>query len=652
MLRWSATGLGALAGVALAMAWWGLWVTSAAQPDDVAFSVIGLITVALGVVVAWRAVSNPVGLLLVVIGALHLLLVARTAWYWFAYYRPDLLPQPNSFVLALNSNLGATVFLAVACLLIVFPDGRVPSPGWRWPIVGAALTTVLLMVGGSLSPTTAPAPYQHVAPWIAQPTPAQQAFTVGSVALFAATLVTMVVLAVVRVRAARGLQRLQLRWALLGTATFLFYPLVCGVEVILTGAPQNGSLLLAYLGMTLLPVGIAVGMLRHDLFDVDRAMASVVTWAIVATTMTAVFALLITVAGALLGSVSPWIAAASTAVCALVLAPLHRWLSKRIGRRLYPLRRAALDAIETLERRVNTGKGIPEELEPTLRAAVRDPGLHIGYLDPDSEPRAYAMAGLPTATPIAAGEERIGVLFAPSLTAGLRREIAAACVMLVSMARLRQGLRRSITEIEASRGRIVAAEDAARRRFEHDLHDGAQQRLVSLGMTLRLAQRRLPSGQIDVADVLDEAVAELGTAIAELRRLAHGIRPSVLDDGLVAALNSLARVVPVEVTFEVDANLDALPISDPVAATAYYVAAEALTNAVKHAGAELISLRAGRTDRVVRLVVSDDGGGGANPSGAGLRGLDDRVAAVGGRLVLASDAGRGTTVAVELPCGS
>ena len=120
----------------------------------------------------------------------------------------------------------------------------------------------------------------------------------------------------------------------------------------------------------------------------------------------------------------------------------------------------------------------------------------------------------------------------------------------------------------------------------------------------------------------------------------------------MAALNSLARVVPVEVTFEVDANLDALPISDPVAATAYYVAAEALTNAVKHAGAELISLRAGRTDRVVRLVVSDDGGGGANPSGAGLRGLDDRVAAVWGRLVLASDAGRGTTVAVELPCGS
>src|SRR5204862_4813206 len=142
-----------------------------------------------------------------------------------------------------------------------------------------------------------------------------------------------------------------------------------------------------------------------------------------------------------------------------------------------------------------------------------------------------------------------------------------------------------------------------RRRLERDLHDGAQQRLVSLGMTLRLAQRHLDDGTVDVDGLLDQGVAELGTAVAELRQIAHGLRPSSLDDGLPAALAALVRTVPVLV--EMDICPDRLP--DDVATTAYYVVSEAVTNAVKHAEAKCISLGVARSDGQVLVRGSDDG---------------------------------------------
>jgi signal transduction histidine kinase len=205
-------------------------------------------------------------------------------------------------------------------------------------------------------------------------------------------------------------------------------------------------------------------------------------------------------------------------------------------------------------------------------------------------------------------------------------------------------------EVEASRARLVQVGDRERCRLERDLHDGAQQRLVSLGIALRLAQRHLADGTVDVHGLLDQGVAELATAIAELRQIAHDLRPSSLDDGLSAAPGALTQGLPIPVDLDVQAA-DQLP--DDLATTAFFLACEALTNAVKHAGAALIAVRVVRSDGQVQVRVSDDGSGVAVPRpGCGLAGLDDRVAAIGGSLSMHSSVGQGTVVEAVLPCES
>jgi signal transduction histidine kinase len=202
-------------------------------------------------------------------------------------------------------------------------------------------------------------------------------------------------------------------------------------------------------------------------------------------------------------------------------------------------------------------------------------------------------------------------------------------------------------ELTASRARIVAAADQARRRIERDLHDGAQQRLVSLGLQLRAAQAALPPG---LGAQLDRAVAEAAGALGELRETARGIHPAILaDGGLRPALKTLARRCPIPVDLYVRAD-ERLP--EPVEVSAYYLVAEALTNAAKHARASAVTVtaEADTTDAVLRVTVRDDGGGGADVTrGTGLAGLKDRVEALGGRIFLDSPPGAGTTLRAELP---
>jgi signal transduction histidine kinase len=201
-------------------------------------------------------------------------------------------------------------------------------------------------------------------------------------------------------------------------------------------------------------------------------------------------------------------------------------------------------------------------------------------------------------------------------------------------------------QLAASRSRLVAAGDAARRRIERDLHDGAQQRLVSLALNLRLIQSHLEASS-DAAAELEAARIQLDEALQELRELARGIHPSVLTErGLGPALASLAKRSPVPVDLEVDGT-DALPLG--IQTTAYFVAAEALTNAAKHARCERATVRVLADDELATIEVRDDGIGGTNPAqGSGLRGLADRVSAIGGELEVESPAGGGTTVRARI----
>ena len=203
-------------------------------------------------------------------------------------------------------------------------------------------------------------------------------------------------------------------------------------------------------------------------------------------------------------------------------------------------------------------------------------------------------------------------------------------------------------ELEASRQRIVAAGDAARRKLERNLHDGAQQRLVSLSLSLRLAQNQVAKSPVRAEELLEASREELMQALEELRELARGIHPAVLTDrGLEAALEALAgrAALPVEIDCIPDVELP-----PPVEAAAYYVVSEALANITKYAGASAVKVSIGQVDGYALVEVVDDGVGGADPTrGSGLSGLSDRVASLNGKLVIESPPGAGTRIRAEIP---
>jgi signal transduction histidine kinase len=209
-------------------------------------------------------------------------------------------------------------------------------------------------------------------------------------------------------------------------------------------------------------------------------------------------------------------------------------------------------------------------------------------------------------------------------------------------------LRARVAAVQTSRTRIIEAADAERRRIERDLHDGAQQRLVALSLSLGLARSKLPEDPVAAENLIEEAHAEAGRALTELRELARGIHPAVLTDhGLEAAFGALASRSPVPVEVE-DVPEERLPPA--VESTAYFVVSEALANVAKYAEASRATVRVLRGARTVLVEVADDGVGGANPAeGTGLHGLADRVEALDGRLVVTSPPGAGTTVRAELP---
>jgi signal transduction histidine kinase len=209
-------------------------------------------------------------------------------------------------------------------------------------------------------------------------------------------------------------------------------------------------------------------------------------------------------------------------------------------------------------------------------------------------------------------------------------------------------LEQSREELAASRARIVAAGDQARRRIERDLHDGTQQRLVSLVLDLRTAEAAVAPSQPELRGQLGRVADGLTGALDELRELSRGIHPAILSEGgLVPALRSLARrsAVPVELELDVPGRLP-----EPVEVAAYYVVSEALANAAKHAQASVAQVEAKAGDGHLALSVRDDGVGGAAPGGgSGLVGLADRVEALGGTITVTSPAGRGTTLHIDLP---
>jgi len=293
-----------------------------------------------------------------------------------------------------------------------------------------------------------------------------------------------------------------------------------------------------------------------------------------------------------------------------------------------------------------------------LARALGDPTLDVAYRLDDG--RYVDAAGRPIELPQRAdravtvvsigGEEIAALVHDPALLdePALVESVRATAALVLENERLAAEVRSQLAEVRASRGRIVAAADAERRRIERNLHDGAQQRLVTLSVALGLEASRADR---TAADVLSRAQDEVEQAIGELRELARGIHPTLLrDDGLTAAVEALARRAPLPVTVESSAR-DRLP--DLVELAAYFVVSEALTNIVKHASATHASVALEREPTTLRVTVTDDGVGGARITPeSGLAGLRDRLEALDATLSIESEATRGTSVCALFPCAS
>jgi signal transduction histidine kinase len=303
----------------------------------------------------------------------------------------------------------------------------------------------------------------------------------------------------------------------------------------------------------------------------------------------------------------------------------------------------------------------PARMRDALAHALGDPALTVAYwsadaddfIGPDGSPIAVPADGSGRAvtvlerngTPLATIVHDAALLDDPGLVAS----VASALRLAVENDRLHAEVATQLDEVRASRARVVAAGDAERKRLERDLHDGAQQRLVSLTLALRLARTKLGAdGDPDVALSLDQASGEAKAALAELRELARGIHPQILTEaGLEAALQSLADRSPLDVSLESGTRER---FSAAVEGAAYFVVSEALANVAKYADASHALIRTDLRDDGLTIEIADDGVGGADPAGgSGLRGLADRLAAVDGTLEITSPTGGGTRLLVRIP---
>lgn len=609
--------------------------------------------VALGALLLRRR-QAVVGALLVTMGLLPIVLVSGDSTTPGGPARHGL----DLFLAVGTASAWVWFYAPPALLAACFPDGRIGRRWWFLP-AGWVVFLVLFDVAIALDPASYGAGAGEIPgePPVAAPSLLVDLLGVVALALLLGLLVGSVLRVVVRYRRGTSLVRRQIKWFALSAllvplvlvatwAAYLFTDVADVVVVI--------GLLLVYVSV---PVSVGIAILRHDLYDVDRLVSRTVSYTLLSAGLIVLFATVSLTIGMVAGSGSDLAVATATLVCAATFWAGRRRLQTLVDARFDRGRRDAIARIAQFVDAVRDGRAEPEDIESALRLALHDPALSVAYrLASDERTPWRDSSGAPTDRPegqtleVTVGGRLLGCIAydAAAERPMLLRDTLREAHLPLELAHSRLELRHALAETQASRTRLVEAIDTERRRIERDLHDGAQQRLVGIGMSLQLAQQRADPAD-PLQDVLSRAVHDLQGAVVELRRLAGGVRPSGLEEGLPAAIRRLVRGSPVPVEVTVTSE----PLPDAVSMTAYYVTAEALANALKHARPHVVVIDITRQNGDLRVLVSDDGRGGAELGvGTGLAGLRDRVAATGGGLVVDSNQGEGTRVEARLPCGS
>ena len=553
--------------------------------DAYVFPLAVLMSSAVGVVLATRRDENPIGWLLLANG---LILASSGIAENYAAYAVLEHPGTAGGALAatVNDSIWPLLFAPLAAIAFVFPDGRLPSPRWRPVAIGSVVCLVVMLACTHFGPREIPAPYDGVDKPLPQiPDPVYlPLFLMASIGMVAA-LVACALAVRTRLRRATGLERQQLRLLAYASALIPLAVAIGWTESLIAGHSGAAATTSFAVALMAIPLAIGVAVMRYRLYEVDRLVNRTLVYLTLTALLAATYGAVSLGLGVALGSGSTLATAAATLTVALVFGRVRGHVQRIVDRRFNRPRYEGLRRVERHLADLRAGRALPEQTGDALAEALGDPALKLvfsledeeGYVDAGGRPAEAAPDDERDVTLVRRGELALGAVVhdrALNKHPDVLESVLNTAGLAIEIARLGTEVRRRLAEVEESRERIVTAGYEERRRLERDLHDGAQQRLVSIGLSIRHIQGRTGDGADEITAQLDETVTEVTRAIEELRELARGVRPACLDDGLGPALRELAARAPLRT--EVAATTERF--AEPIEAAAYFVASEALTN--------------------------------------------------------------------------
>ncbi|MBA3737384.1 MAG: hypothetical protein H0W97_02340 [Actinobacteria bacterium] len=634
----------------------------------------------IGALIASRTKGNPIGWLLMSVGVGFLLGGMTDEYLTFAYRRGWDDRALTTFIGWLTNWVFLALVLPIPWILLLFPDGKLPSRRWR-PVGMAILASSALVAVASI---LAPGPIDAtVSPKPANPTGVESLKPVIDLVLAVAgtTLLALgfasVVGLLLRYRRSRGEERQQMRWFVAATgfgAALLVGAIVSGLGEGGDTRPINEVFFFAFFMVLAigLPGACAIAILRYRLYDFDVVVRKTVLYTTVALLLIAAFLVFAVVVGQAVIEANP------LAILASIAMGLAFWPAVRLARRVadrivYGGRATPYEVLTDFSHRV-AGSYAAEDVLPRMALILSEAvgaAQAIVWLRVGDELRPAGLAPADRAAPGAVrshgdllpdlpGDAAVEVRDQGALLGALTVSMPANDPMNASKGRLVQDLAsqaglvlrnvRLIEELRASRQRLVAAQDQARRKLERNIHDGAQQQLVALTVKLRLLEQIAGRDPAKAAEIATQLQEEATVALDDLRDLARGIYPPLLaDKGLPAALEAQARKLPVPVAVEAG---DLGRFSQEVEAAVYFSCLEALQNITKYADASEVKISLARSNGQLSFGVTDDGVGFDTASvshGSGLQGIADRLDALGGTFEIVSTVGVGTAINGSVP---
>lgn len=629
--------------------------------------VFSQVFVIVGALIVWRRPGNRIGWVAIAIGLSAGFEELVLGYFSVATYGPYRHSLPLGGLV--NWLVGwvwlVPVSLTVFFLPFLFPDGKPVSPRWRplaWLAVGGGSLAVFGISFG-LVPV----------------------IIVSQLILLSCALSAPVTL-VIRYRKAGYDQRQQIKW-FAAAAVLLAIVAVIGTVVGFTVYHNNTVVfnapfdVLIPLALTGLAVSIGVAVLRYHLYDIDVFLRRALVYGALVVLISVLYLVVVVSIGTRMNlpqNVDRAVPFVVAAIVALAFQPIRNWLQRLASRLVYGRRATPYEVLANLSRsmaEVSPGDELPNRMARALAEGTdadrAEVWLHVGdelrraAAWPPVPGRAPALelnGGLPTipeaaeSAPVRYQGEDLGVLAIikrepiTPIESRLVNDLAHEAGLALKNVRLTAELIERLDELAASRRRIVTAQDDERHRLERDLHDGAQQHLIGLKLKLGLAKRNGTEDPKQVQSLIDDLLGETDEAIETLRELARGLYPPVLaDSGLIAALQPVARRLPVPTQIEAGS---VRRYAAEIEAAVYFVCLEALQNATKHANASQIVIALTEQDGELAFSVTDNGRGADLAkvrAGSGIQNMSDRLAALGGSLAVRSTPSGGTTVSGRLP---